>query len=808
MLATLATNVLLRHRLVDQIAFAVRAPIAVILAPAGHGKSTALQQYLASCSEPAILFAARPGETLISFSRGLLESSSILSRAALASLGEAYASAMRSSDPGGVLADWMALFFRELPSNTLIVLDDVQFGCDDAHTTSFVAALVAATKDVVSWLVAIRSVDDLPVGEWLASGDMELPVDRLDLAFTADEIRDLVMTTRSADVTDTVLDQWLAPLEGWPSAIALALRSRVSQPEVPEELTAEDIFTLLVDRLFQSLSNRERTFLTVVSKLRSIDPALFVQAGITDVNELTAGFADAGVLVPYGSDRTALRLHDLFSARFDQTTNNDKTWLSWSNRICDLLTECGRVSEALELCLKLNDVKRAIAIVRSHGLSFSASLHADLVERAIALVGCAGDHETGTDPVILAVRAAQVFRSGHVTEGTQLYAEAMLHADNPVTKARIAARITIGSILAQRFPPIGPAVLEVDASPDALAISEIASARTLQLAVAGCYSSAREVIGETIHRLQRLPDGNIPLIHYYAVGASFASFLIGDFNEAVEYSEAAVRGGSDLGQPKLLTFAYTIPIMVALARGDKLDTVYEHVRERARNEWRSGFLGTMGVSRLFQLACAVVAGDDWTIAATDRDLAGTATSEYTREFYAREASDIAIRYTWNGSFEDARALVAVPAPTIAAHRSLVRLGASAMFAAAAGQRNEALATIARTEERVQTLTCFGSGHYLWRNLCRVYEALAMMLLGDETEAQRFLSLVDGYTGPLVGAIEVVARGLAERNIAKSRKGLQMIRRRGYLGYVRMLEQVMERVAADSPRTRSARIRST
>jgi hypothetical protein len=215
----------------------------------------------------------------------------------------------------------------------------------------------------------------------------------------------------------------------------------------------------------------------------------------------------------------------------------------------------------------------------------------------------------------------------------------------------------------------------------------------------------------------------------------------------------------------------------------------------------------MGVSRLFQLACAVAAGDDVTIAATDRDLAETATSEYTREFYAREASDIAIRYTWNGSFEDAHALVAVPASTIAAHRSLVRLGALAMFAAAAGQRSDALATIARTEERVQTLTCFGPGHYLWRNLCRVYEALAMMLLGDETEAHRFLSLVDGYTGPLVGAIEVVARGLSERNIAKSRKGLQTIRRRGYLGYVRMLEQVMERVAADTPRTRSARIRS-
>ena len=197
-----------------------------------------------------------------------------------------------------------------------------------------------------------------------------------------------------------------------------------------------------------------------------------------------------------------------------------------------------------------------------------------------------------------------------------------------------------------------------------------------------------------------------------------------------------------------------------------------------------------------------------TIAATDRDLAETASSEYTREFYAREASDIAIRYTWNGSFGDAQALVAVPAPTIAAAkrpRPARRL--SDVLQPRLANVTKRWRRLRAPRSRVQALTCFGPGHYLWRNLCRVYEALAMMLLGDETEAHRFLSLVDGYTGPLVGAIEVVARGLAERNIAKSRKGLQMIRRRGYLGYVRMLEQVMERVAADTPRTRSARIRS-
>ena len=80
-----------------------------------------------------------------------------------------------------MLAEWMAMFLRELPAGSLIAVDDVQFGYDDPNTTRFVAALVEATKDMVRWLIAVRSANELPLGEWLAQGDMEIPIDRVDL---------------------------------------------------------------------------------------------------------------------------------------------------------------------------------------------------------------------------------------------------------------------------------------------------------------------------------------------------------------------------------------------------------------------------------------------------------------------------------------------------------------------------------------------------------------------------------------------------------------------------------------------------
>jgi len=686
------------------------------------------------------------------------------------------------------------MFVRELPAGTVIAIDDAQFENDDPQTTQFVAALVDGTKDTVKWLIAIRSAHDLPLGEWLAQGEMELPLDSVDLAFTADELRTLIEASGLTDIETPVVTQWLRTLDGWPTATLLALRSGI--PELgapPPGLTADETFALLADHFFEMLTDRQCAFLKVAAKLRNIDPALCLEAGITDVHQLSAGLVDAGVLVPYGSDRTALRLHDLFVARAEENSSDpsDETWLSWAHRICELLEERGRLSEALELSLKLNDVSRAVAIVRNHGFSLWGSLHSDLINRTIAFVNAAGTPQT--DPVILMLQATHIYRNGNVTDGTRLGIQALRLATDPVTRARIAAHQTIGSIVAQRLPPIDPALLDVDAGSDALAVAEIAGAQALQLAVAGSYPRVREVISATLRRLQQLPNSAFALVQYHLYACS-ASWIIGDLDEAVEYSETAVRGANDLGQLGLVTYGYSYLIMIALARGEEIGTLYEYTKERARNEWRSGFMQTMGLSRLFHLAVAVAAGDDVSIAQTDRELSQTASPEFTRNFYNNRAKDFAIRHTWNGSFSEAQKLTAIAAPNLAVQEDLVRLGALAMYAAAAGDRDESLATLAVIDDAVQKLTFFGVGHSLWRNLCRIYVSLALMILRDEDGARRSLALLDGYTGPLVGGIEAVARGLAEHNIARSREGLKLIRRRGYLGYARMLEQIERCVA--------------
>ncbi len=55
------------------------------------------------------------------------------------------------------------------------------------------------------------------------------------------------------------------------------------------------------------------------------------------------------------------------------------------------------------------------------------------------------------------------------------------------------------------------------------------------LAARGSYSRARQVISETIRRLQLLPDSVFALIQFSLYACS-ASWLTGDLDEAVEYS--------------------------------------------------------------------------------------------------------------------------------------------------------------------------------------------------------------------------------------------------------------------------------
>jgi ATP/maltotriose-dependent transcriptional regulator MalT len=63
-----------RPRLVERLSVSASFPIALLVAPAGYGKSVVLRQYLRSLRQPCARFALRAEHaTLLSFLRGFAE---------------------------------------------------------------------------------------------------------------------------------------------------------------------------------------------------------------------------------------------------------------------------------------------------------------------------------------------------------------------------------------------------------------------------------------------------------------------------------------------------------------------------------------------------------------------------------------------------------------------------------------------------------------------------------------------------------------------------------------------------------------
>ena len=98
------------------------------------------------------------------------------------------------------------------------------------------------------------------------------------------------------------------------------------------------------------------------------------------------------------------------------------------------------------------------------------------------------------DPVFRAVQGVHVFRSGNVAEGKRQLIAALTRITDPVTRSRIGARLTIGSMMSGTVPEgVQPFMFDVKHVEEAGALSEIAGALALVLGAKGKYREVRDL---------------------------------------------------------------------------------------------------------------------------------------------------------------------------------------------------------------------------------------------------------------------------------------------------------------------------
>jgi LuxR family maltose regulon positive regulatory protein len=302
-----------RPRLVRRLLDARALPVALIVAPAGYGKTTVLSEWDTCDGRP---FAWVKLDADDNGARTLL-SAIVVALDSVEPVGWDVREALASGAP-----DATAVALRRLvrslgrrERSAVLVLDDLQM-IRSRESRQVVTALSRVCGAGLQIALASRRDDVLPVARLRAHGEsVELRAD--DLAMTRSEASALLQMAGVELSPEQVLTL-VRRTEGWPAGLHLAALSLREQggPADVEEFGGDDRFVADYAReeLFSSLPAAQLEFVTRTSVLDRVSaPACNAVLGRNDSAAMLARLVRANVMLkPLDRRGTAYRYHGLF----------------------------------------------------------------------------------------------------------------------------------------------------------------------------------------------------------------------------------------------------------------------------------------------------------------------------------------------------------------------------------------------------------------------------------------------------------------------------------------------------------------
>ena len=325
-----------RPRLLERLNGRWHAPVTVIEAGAGFGKSTLLAQAVrANALEPRgidVWHACTPGDI----------DGEVLGQAVLEALGVAG----RYHDPAIQIADALAAYS---PIDVCVLLDDAHEVRPGSSGGELLDRLVRRLPDNAHLVLAARHAPSVRLSR-LRAADRLVEITQDDLLFTRSE------TATIANRLGRVPDEAIS-LGGWPALVRLALAVR---PEVAIDFAQEEVLC--------NLSRDQRCALFALSNLGYAD-----RERVGRVVGATVDLAHLAAVVPLVSrtEEGLFRAHDL-----------------WTEALLRVLTpeEIGRLrTRVLDELVASGDLPRAGALAMTHeDVDALAQIAVEVVRRTIA----------------------------------------------------------------------------------------------------------------------------------------------------------------------------------------------------------------------------------------------------------------------------------------------------------------------------------------------------------------------------------------------------------------------------------------
>ncbi|HEY2474148.1 MAG TPA: LuxR C-terminal-related transcriptional regulator [Candidatus Cybelea sp.] len=408
------------------------------MAPAGYGKSVALRQYLDAACEPYVRFALRPEHaTLLGFLRGFAERLGEHAPHAMSSLAGAYERNQSSADCGAALAQWMNAHLE--PFSGVLAIDDLHVADGDLEVARFLTSLIECSKEHVRWILASRSMAGLPVGSWLAYRDADLPIGEHELRFTIEEARQAANDLDLA-IRDDELNDLLELTEGWPAAMAFALRTSTRSSDLRNisAVTREMVYRFLAEQVYVGLDGDERALLEVAMALPAIGVEVLERAGFDRALEMVQRLRERTAFI--FESRGVYQCHDLFREflQHQSALSGKRAQQAVHERAARALEASGDVEHAIAAYAAAASPAEVLRLLESQGFNLLERARSDVVSRALEAL----DERTMRDnAAALALRGALESIAGRFTQSESLLRRALSQASSRDLLANISLRL-------------------------------------------------------------------------------------------------------------------------------------------------------------------------------------------------------------------------------------------------------------------------------------------------------------------------------------------------------------------------------
>jgi LuxR family transcriptional regulator, maltose regulon positive regulatory protein len=527
------------------------AVLVVVQAPAGFGKTTSVRAALRGAADVA-WYDAQPWEA-DAFAAALLARV----RAVRPDAGRlTLALAEQGADPerlGAAFAEEL----RHVDAPLRVVVDDAHVL--GASFASFARSLARRMPEPVRLVLLARAPLDVGLPEAVAAGRGAL-VDASALRFDAARVRALARELGVA-LDEAAAAALLRRTEGWPIAVALALRAPAASGALLDELVA---------RTLDALDPADRALLESSAAYETVEPPVAAPGDAAFAERFAALAADGSLVAAVGG---GFRVHPLVREALARRIG-DGVLAAQHARAARAYAQAGRLPPALFHLERAHDAEADVAFLRAHAAPAVASGLVDGVRAALARVRAAAAEPALialTDGLLAKARGddgraafAQAARAAEASGDDALAFEAHLqwvegdlaHRD-PVAQERIDA-------LLARAPAHGPA-----------AAGAAAVRAGWADAIAGDFARA-------LARLDVLADGGNPAVRAdVAPLEAYAHIALGDFEAAERVTNALIEtwGASD----DLVRYSGALvwAARFALLRGETT-AAYELAREGER----------------------------------------------------------------------------------------------------------------------------------------------------------------------------------------------------------------------------------